>query len=59
MSDLSQKCLYYRAKKNLTQREMAELCGVDRTTIIKVESGKPVSKLTTIKIEIGIENIKD
>ena len=47
--------LRYRAKKNLTQQEMADKVGISRATIIKVESGETISPLFEQKIRLVIE----
>ena len=52
MNDLAKACIYYRAKHNLTQAEMGEKCGVDKTTIIRIEHDRAVSRLTEAKIRI-------
>ncbi len=56
IKSLADACIYYRAKHHLAQEELAEKCGVSRATINKVESGKYVSKLTTLKIRIVVDN---
>lgn len=56
---LAQMCLEYRARNNLKQTEMAELCGFrDRTIISNVENGKHVSRMTETKIRMTIEGRK-
>lgn len=50
MNIVAEKCLRYRAEHDLSQQKMAELCGLERTTIVKVENGGSVSKLTAYKI---------
>lgn len=45
--------LQARAKKNMTQQELADLCKVGRITIIRIESGNLITKprdTTIIKI---------
>lgn len=61
MTDLAKACIYYRARNNLTQLELAARCGVDRTTINKVERGGEVSELTKAKILIvtGEKNVNE
>lgn len=50
MNNVAEKCLRYRAEHSLSQERMAKLCGVSRFTIIKLENGGSVSKLTAYKI---------
>lgn len=38
-----------REKKRLTQQQLAELVGVDRTLISKIESGAATPSITTAK----------
>ena len=38
-----------RKKKRLTQQQLAELVGVDRTLISKIESGSATPSVTTAK----------
>lgn len=52
---LSEKMVEYRAKHNLTQKQLAELCGLTAQTIVKAEQGKPLTRLTEKKIELAIK----
>lgn len=52
---LSEKMVEYRAKHNLTQKKLAELCGITVQTVIKAEQGKPLTRLTAKKIELAIK----
>lgn len=52
---LSDKMVEYRAKHNLTQKQLAELCGLTAQTIVKAEQGKPLTRLTAKKIELTIK----
>lgn len=52
---LSEKMVEYRAKHNLTQKQLAELCGITAQTVIKAEQGKPLTRLTAKKIELAIK----
>lgn len=58
MSDLGKKCLYYRAKNNLTQAQLADMLSVSLVTISNIERGIPVSKKTALRLRIliGAEN---
>lgn len=55
MSELAKECLYYRARNNLTQAEMAKRCGIDRTLIIEIEHDRYVSRMTEAKVRIVID----
>ena len=55
MTDLAKACIYFRARNNLTQAELARKCGVDRCRIIDVEHNRKVSMLAEAKIRIAIE----
>ena len=56
---LASKVLAYRAKNDMTQRQMAEICGVSIGTICNIENGnaKP-NKRNEIKI-LSVINGKD
>lgn len=55
--DLAARMIEYRAKGNLSQREMAAKCSVTVQTIGNIENGRRegVTKLTLAKIE-GVLN---
>lgn len=55
-SELSDKMVVYRAKHRISQRELAEMCGVSTQTINSVETDqqKP-SRVTETKIRLVIE----
>ena len=55
-SELSDKMVMYRAKHRISQRELAEMCGVSTQTINSVETDqqKP-SRVTETKIRLVIE----
>lgn len=59
MNDLANRIINYRAKHRLSQKEMADRCGVSAQTISCIERGyqKP-NKLTLAKIDlvVGGEN---
>jgi len=55
MTELGKACIFYRARNRLTQAEMAEKCGLERTIIWKIEKGKHVSALTEAKVLIVID----
>ena len=52
MDELSTKVIMYRAKHNLSQKELGELIGVTGQMISFAESGKHIGKITKAKLEI-------
>ena len=48
--DFEEKIIMYRANHNLTQKELAEKCGVAMQTIYRAEKGQ-FGKLVKAKIE--------
>lgn len=57
--DLGEKMLCFRAKHNLTQEQLAKLCRLSKLTIIKAERGDEVSRITSKKIEIKMQEVED
>ena len=54
--DLSERMIRYRAKNRLTQKQMAEQCGVSLQTICNVETGQQTpGKMTMTKILLVLE----
>lgn len=52
---LAERMIVYRAKERITQRELAEKCGVTVQTICSVENEtQSPSKVTRAKIELVI-----
>ena len=48
---LADRMMWYRAKANLTQQELADLCGLSKMTICQIEKGNQIpSKITQMKI---------
>lgn len=58
MTEFGLDCFVYRAKNRLTQKEMGQLCGVDRALIIDIEKGRQVSKMTETKVRLVLEDDK-
>lgn len=58
MTELAKQCLIFRARSRLTQKEMGQRCGVDRTLIIDIEKGRPVSAMTETKVKLVLEDEK-
>ena len=56
MDDLKERVIRYRAKNRLTQRQMAEKCGISPQTLCSIETGQQTpGKMTQIKIELVLE----
>ncbi len=53
---LQERMIYYRAKEKITQKELAERCGLSKDCVSLIERGKEPSKITKAKIEIIIGN---
>ena len=52
---LADRMMWYRAKANLTQQELANLCGLSKMTICQIEKGNQIpSKITQMKIMLII-----
>lgn len=52
---LADRMMWYRAKANLTQQELADLCGLSKMTICQIEKGNQTpSKITQMKIMLAI-----
>lgn len=60
MSKLSQEILMYRARNRLTQKQMAELCGVSCQTIhlIETEQQEP-TRITLAKLMLVLGKEQD
>lgn len=54
-NSISEEMLRFRAKNNLTQKELAERAGLSEKTINRTESGASTSKVTVMKIRMAIE----
>ena len=53
---LAEKMILYRAKHKMSQGKLAELCGLNRSTIKYIESGKKEPlKTTAIRILCVVE----
>lgn len=54
--DLRERIIRYRAKNRLTQKEMAQRCGIAQQTLCSVETGQQTpGKMTLAKIELVLE----
>ena len=53
--DIREKMIRYRAKKDISQKELARRAGVSDRTINKVENGKTSTARTLMKIQMVIE----
>lgn len=58
--DLAKRILKYRARKRLSGKEFAQLCGITQQTLCRLENGIGVPfKSTVAKILLVIEGDKD
>ena len=48
--ELGTKIADGRVKKNITQKELAELCNIDIRTIQRIEAGEVVPRMYTLKL---------
>ena len=48
-----------RLSKNLSQQKLAELAGLNRTTISDIEIGKGTSLLTLIQVLLGLNSLEE
>lgn len=48
---LKERISQFRKENHITHSEFAKMCGVDRSTIYRIEHGGNVSELTIGKIE--------
>lgn len=56
MSNIAEKMLEYRAKHNLSQSKLADLCGITTQTVNSIENGiQSPSKLTEAKIKLIVD----
>lgn len=54
--DLSERIIRYRAKHRITQKEMAQRCGITPQTLCYIETGQQTpGKMTQTKIELVLE----
>ena len=53
--NMAQACIDYRAAHDLTQAELAARLNVHRQTILNVEAGRNISKITEAKLRRIIE----
>ena len=53
---LEEKIIRYRAKHRLSQKQMADLCGITLQTLCNVENGiQTPGKITVTKIQLVLE----
>lgn len=52
MNNMPKKLVYYRAKNNLTQKQLAEKLGVRRETVGEIERGKRTRLRATLAAKI-------
>jgi putative transcriptional regulator len=68
LSHLSTRIKFYREKKNITQKELAEIVNVRRETIVNLENGKynpslklgmEIAKVFDVMVEDVFELLED
>lgn len=55
METLARKILEFRAKKDITQPQLADLCGLSVPTIVNAENGRKIKQISEMKILVTIE----
>jgi len=56
--EICQTLKQMRINKNISQQEIAERSGLDRTTISRMESGRPVSLLTLVQVLRALDKLE-
>lgn len=57
-SNIAQIVHYYRKQSGLTQRKLAQLAGIGKTSVFDIENGKTSVQLNTILKVLDVLNIK-
>lgn len=55
LAEIGQRIKRERLEKNISQKNLAEIAGLDRTTVGLVENGKSFTALTLIEIMRGLK----
>ena len=53
---LADEIIAYRARHKMSQAEFGEMCGFSRATIVSIENGKKVRRLTEVRIRLLIKD---
>ena len=59
LRDLARRIKRTRLEKNITQQRLADITGLNRTTIRDMEQGKPFGVLTLIQLLRGLEKLEE
>lgn len=59
LKELGKRLKEIRLNKNLTQQQIGEKIGKDRFEISKIESGKPISLISFLRILRALEKFED
>ena len=54
---IGQAVRYHRRRGGLSQRDLADLSGVGKTSVFDIEKGKPTVRLATLKAVLRVLNI--
>ena len=57
LREIGRRVKQRRLTKNLTQESLAEMAGVNRMTIVKLEQGKPSTLLTFVQVLHALGNL--
>jgi HTH-type transcriptional regulator/antitoxin HipB len=49
---------YHRRRGGLSQRDLADLAGVGKTSVFDIEKGKPTVRLATLVAVLSVLNVK-
>ena len=54
---IGQVVRYHRRRSGLSQRTLADLAGIGKTSVFDIEKGKPTVRLATLVAVLGVLNI--
>ncbi len=56
MADFKDKVIQFRKDNSINHRDMAKMCGISPTTLLKIEHGKEPGLIVQGKIEKAMAN---
>jgi len=59
LKEIGRRLKQKRLEKNISQKDLSELSGLNRSTIVEVEKGKPFSMLTFIQILRALKELDE
>ena len=59
LREMGERLKRKRLDKNVSQQELAELAGLNRTTVSEIEQGKPFAMLTFIQILRALDALEE